>query len=111
MTTTNMYAEYAWDDPIYRILRKETASPRFKLFLLKQNSKDILLYQYTDMLALQPRSGENFDALFREHRRFLVREGVETDANERMIECFSENQTPYKDLEQEPFENARIWCG
>lgn len=111
MTTTNLYAEYAFNDPIYKILRKETASPRFKLFLITQQSKDIILYQYTDLLALKPRSGENLDALFREHRRYLVREGVQTNANEIMIEHFNDKHTPYKDLEHEPYKTTTIWCG
>ena len=111
MNTTNLYAEYAWDDPIYKILRRETASPRFKLFLIDKQSKDLVLYQYTDMLALKPRSGKNFDKLFREHRNFLVREGVETDANQEMIRCFEKTETPYKDLEQEEYAYGTIWCG
>ncbi|MFT4250666.1 MAG: hypothetical protein ACMXYD_04870 [Candidatus Woesearchaeota archaeon] len=111
MTTIDLYAEYASNDPIYKILRRETASPRFKLFLLEKKSKDLILYQYTDLLALKPRSGKNFDKIFREHRNFLVQEGVETDANQEMIRHFSQTQTPYKDLEEEAFENTRIWCG
>jgi hypothetical protein len=111
MNTTNFYAEYAWDDPIYKVMRRETASPRFKLFLLEQKSTDLIFYQYTDMLALRNRSGENFDKLLREHRNFLVREGVETDANQEIARHFSQDVTQYKDLEEEDYHYGKLWCG
>ena len=111
MNTTNLYAEYAWDDPIYKVMRRETMSPRFKLFLLDKESKDLLFYQYTDWKALRNRSGDDFDAMMREHRNFLVREGVETQPNQEMAKHFSQEGTPYKDLEEEDYHYGKIWCG
>lgn len=106
-----LYGEYNWDDPIYKVLRRETASPRYKIYLMQQGMLNIVFYQYTDMLALQSRAGVNFDDLFRKQRRMLVEEQIETDANQEMSKHFTQTNTPYKDLEEEDWRYSNIWCG
>lgn len=105
-----LYGEYNWNDPIYKVLRRETASPRFKIFLMKKGVVNPLFYQYTDMLALHVRGGENLDDLMRKQRRMLVDEGVTTDANERMKKRFEKGK-PYTDLEEEDYHHGDVWCG
>ena len=58
-----LYGEYNWDDPIYKVLRRETASPRYKIYLMQNGMLNIVFYQYTDMLALSSRAGIDFDDL------------------------------------------------
>lgn len=106
-----LYGEYNWDDPIYKVLRRETASPRFKLFLMKQASLTKVFYQYTDQLALRARGNINLDDLMRKQRRLLVDEGIVTDANETLKENCIENHHPHKDLEEDEYEYAAVWCG
>ncbi len=107
----NMYAEYNWDDPIYKIVRRETASPRYKLFLLQKKELNIIFFQYTDALALQSKNDTPFDALFREQRTQLINEGITTDANERLVKHFLEKKIPYKDDTKEEYAFTDIWCG
>ena len=106
-----LYGEYNWDDPIYKVLRRETASPRYKIYLMQQGRLNIVFYQYTDMLALRSRSGIDYDELFRKQRRMLVDEGIITDANEEMKQHFQKTNTPYRDLEEEDWRYGNIWCG
>ncbi len=106
-----LYGEYNWDDPIYKVLRRETASPRYKIYLMQQGVLNLVFYQYTDMKALRSRSAEDFDTLFRKQRRLLVDEGVETDANKEMKKHFENYHAPYKDLEEKDWRYSSIWCG
>ena len=106
-----LYGEYNWNDPIYKVLRRETASPRYKIYLMKQGVLNPVFYQYTDMLALRSRSEEDFDTLFRKQRRLLIEEGIVTDANQEMHQQFTQTSTPYKDLEEEDFRYSNVWCG
>lgn len=106
-----LYGEYNWDDPIYKTLRRETASPRYKIYLMKQGTLSTVFYQYTDMLALRSRSAENFDELFRKQRRLLVDEQITTEANDEMKQHFEKNNTPYQDLEESDWRYEKIWCG
>lgn len=105
-----LYGEYNWKDPIYKVLRRETTSPRFKIFLMKKGVVNPLFYQYTDFLAMKLRGGGDLDDLMRKQRRMLVDEGVTTDANEKMKHNFTQG-TPYTDLEEDDFHHAHIWCG
>jgi len=105
-----LYGEYNWEDPIYKVLRRETTSPRFKIFLMKKGVMNPLFYQYTDMLAMRLRGGGTLDSIMRKQRRMLVDEGVVTDANERMKKHMTSG-SPYKDLEEEDFRHGDVWCG
>lgn len=106
-----MYGEYNWDDPIYKVMRRETASPRFKIFMMKKAMLNPLFYQYTDMLALRVRGGDDLDDILRKQRRLLVDEGIVTDANEKMAKSFEETGYPYEDLEETDFRYGDVWCG
>ena len=106
-----LHAEYNWEDPIYKVLRRETASPRFKVFMMKKAMLNPLFYQYTDMLALRIRGGGDLDDLMRRQRRLLVEEGVVTESNERMQERMQETGRPYEDLEESDFRYGDVWCG
>lgn len=116
MTTHNindlpLYGEYNWDDPIYKVLRRETASPRYKIYLMQQGRLNLVFYQYTDMLALNSRAGVDFDGLFRKQRRMLVDDKIETESNQEMHANFTQTQTPYSDLEEEDWRYGSVWCG
>lgn len=106
-----LYGEYNWEDPIYRALRRETASPRFKVFMMQKGMNNLLFYQFTDFLALHPRGKEDLDGLMRKQRRVLIDEGIVTEANERMKNNFKESGLPHKDLEEEDFTYGEVWCG
>lgn len=106
-----LHGEYNWNDPIYKVLRRETATPRFKIFLMKKGVLNLLFYQYTDMLALKMRGGGDLDDLMRKQRRLLVEEGVVTKPNETMKESFEEHGLPHEDLEETDFRYGDVWCG
>lgn len=111
VTDFTLYGEYNWSDPIYKVLRRETASPRFKLFMMKKGILNLLFYQYTDMTAMKLRGGSDLDDIMRKQRRLLVEEGIVTEANELMKNNFDTTKTPYEDLEEADFEFGPVWCG
>ena len=106
-----LHGEYNWEDPIYKVLRRETASPRFKIFMMKKGMLNLLFYQFTDMLAMKLRGGGTLDDLMRKQRRLLVEEGVVTEANEKMKALFEEHASPYEDLEEADYKYGDAWCG
>lgn len=105
MTTNNLGGEYNWQDPIYLLLKRETASPRFKIFLLKEQIYNQTFYQFCDACALHPYNKENLDELFREARNECVRRNITTLANEEMKEQLSTTNKPYTDKKN------TLWCG
>ncbi len=111
VTEYTLYGEYNWDDPIYKVLRRETASPRFKIYMMQHGIMNLLFYQYTDMLALQVRGGDDIDDLMRKQRRLLIEEGMTTEPNEHMAANFEEHGTPHADLEETDFHYGDVWCG
>lgn len=111
ITDWGLYGEYNWDDPIYKVLRRETASPRFKIYLMKKGVLNLLFYQYTDFLGLRVRGGEDIDDLMRKQRNVLIDEGLTTEENEKMKQRFSDHHLPYGDLEPEDYRYGPVWCG
>ena len=106
-----LYGEYNWQDPIYKVLRRETASPRFKIYLMKKGVLNLLFYQYTDMLAMRLRGGGSLDDIMRRQRRLLVDEGYETKANKAMHDNMKQRGIPYKDLEEQDYRYGDVWAG
>lgn len=106
-----LYGEYNWSDPIYKIIRRETASPRFKIYMMQQGMLNLLFYQFTDMKALRMRAGIDLDGLMRKQRRLLIEERIVTDANEKMKRNYSQNGHAYEDLEEADYTYGDVWCG
>lgn len=74
--------------PLYKISLNETASPRGKAILLKESLFDKALYLCTLCLGCETacilRNVELVEKI-REFRSKLVRKGIVTDANKRML--------------------------
>ncbi len=106
-----LYGEYNWKDPIYKVLRRETTSPRFKVYMMKKGRLNVLFFQFTDALAFSTRGGDDLDDLFRRQRRLLVDEGILPEKNIVMKNNFLSKKSPYEDLEINDFNHGPLWCG
>lgn len=98
-------------DPIQSVVRKESASTRFKVVLAKSGKPSPLFYLTSDtglQEAICP-AGIRIGDVFRQARERNITSGLSTGANDEMVANFKRNSTPYKDFSpEEPFDKL-IW--
>ena len=98
-------------DPILGVVKKETASTRFKAVLAKDGKSSTAFYLATDMGAQEAVCPANIDLgeAFRLARERSVKAGVTTNANEQMKANFARFGTPYESLSREDFRDKPTW--
>ena len=86
--------------PVYRVLLRETKGPRGKVILIKKDVLDKLFYDCTlcDSCKIECPAGINLD--IRKMRERLVKKGIETEANKKMIKNMRKFGNPFGKLEK-----------
>ena len=98
-------------DPIQAVVRKESASSRYKIVLAKQGKTNPLFYLATDA-GLQEvicPAGVKLNEVFRLMREKNVVEGIITQDNEEMKTNFLKTGFPYANLNIEEFFDKKVW--
>ena len=86
--------------PIYRVLRNEKVSPRGKAIMISNDLLDKMIYACTLCGACKKNCLVDFDLKLRKVRERLVKEGIETTANKKMIENIRKHGNPYGKLKE-----------
>jgi heterodisulfide reductase subunit D len=87
------------DCPVYKIVLKESVSPRGLAIISKKEVKDKIIYACSLCKDCRESCPLDLDLDFREFREKVVNSGVETEANKEMIKNIREFGNPYGKLE------------
>lgn len=96
------------DSPLLKVTGKETLTARGKAILIKKEVLDKVFY----IDPLSNRTVKNCPTLvdiseeIRKQREKLVEQGIETQANRRMIERLRKTGNPYGDLKKEEIDEV-----
>ncbi len=88
--------------PVFRAARSETATPRTKALMVKNCVSDRLIYACSlckACVAACP-AKVNLDEAMEKARKDLVKKGIETEANKRMIRNIREFGNPFGKVEK-----------
>ena len=95
ITNCNLCGLCSLNCPIYKVLLKETASPRFKLFLLKKEQVDKIFYLCTGCNACLQDCPANINIDFLDMRKKLADKGEEPKSNKLMKENIKAYGNPF----------------
>lgn len=87
--------------PIYKIIKKETVSPRGKAVLIKKDILDKTFYICTLCGACEKVCPNNVDLVshIKKRRSLLIEKGVESKKNREMVENIRTKGHPHSDEE------------
>lgn len=80
--------------PVFKVLRNEKVSPRGKAILISNDLLDKVIYACTLCGACRKNCPIDFDLKLRKVREKMVKEGIETPAQKKMIENIREFGNP-----------------
>jgi len=88
--------------PVYKVILKETVSPRGKSILLKKDVLDKIFYLCTLCKACEREcpAQVRLSEVIREAREMLVENNMETEANKKMIDNIRKFGNPFGKLEK-----------
>lgn len=86
--------------PAFKALLRETASPRGKAMLIKEDVKNEMLYMCSLCKACEKICPLGLDLGFKEYRKELVKAGVETEAMKKMVENVRKYGNPFGNIEK-----------
>ncbi len=86
--------------PVYKVMLKESVSPRGLVILSKKEVKNKILYACSLCKECREACPLGLDLDFRETREKLVSSGIETEANKEMIKNIREFGSPYGKLKK-----------
>lgn len=80
--------------PVFNVLKNEKVSPRGKAILIANDLLDKVIYACTLCGACRENCPIDLDLKLKEIREKMVNEGIETDANRKMIENLRKHGNP-----------------
>jgi Fe-S oxidoreductase len=88
--------------PVFRVMLTETSTPRAKSLIIKKELKDKMMYACTLCQAcnINCPAGIKLDEEIESARKELVREGIETEANKKMMKNIREHGNPFGKVEK-----------
>lgn len=96
--------------PIFKSMLIETISPRGKAMLIKEKVLDKIFYQCTLCKACKIECPLDLDLEFEKIREKLVKHGIETDANKKMIKNIREYGNPFGKIEKDKIPKELYCC-
>ncbi len=86
--------------PVFKALLTETSGPRGKAILIKRDVPDKVFYQCTLCKACKVECPAGINLGLEKMRERLVENGIETDANKKMIENIRKFGNPFGKVEK-----------
>lgn len=92
--------------PVYKAVMKETAAPRAKAILMRNSKSSKLFYLCTLCGACKQNCPLGVDLEIKENRAVLVKAGVESGPNKRMIENLRKYGHPFGEVSEDAVKSA-----
>lgn len=96
--------------PVFKVLLSETSGPRGKAILIKKEILDRVFYKCTLCKACKVECPAGIDLKIEKVRESLVKKGIETEANKRMIANVRQYNNPFGKVEKDKIPKELYCC-